>query len=73
MDIDFVEFEAMDGLSRDFPAESGMELPIGQFMVEIHLTNGATSAAEYLKWYVILCSKINCTINRIYLVLTYVI
>ncbi len=49
MDIEFAEFEAMDGLSADFPIDAGMELPVGQLMVEIHLFAQQT-AAGYLKW-----------------------
>ena len=49
MDIEFAEFEAMDGLNTDFPIDAGMELPVGQFMVEIHLFAQQT-AAGYLKW-----------------------
>lgn len=51
MDIEFAEFEGMDGLSRDFPVESGYELPIGQLMVEIHLFNGRIDAKTYLQWW----------------------
>lgn len=50
MDIEFAEFEAMDGLNRDFPAEQGLEFPIGQFMVEAHFFNGL-DAKTYLQWY----------------------
>lgn len=50
MDIEFAEFEAMDGLGKDFPIEQGLELPIGQFMVEIHFFNGMDSK-NYLQWY----------------------
>ncbi|KAF9876945.1 hypothetical protein CkaCkLH20_05791 [Colletotrichum karsti] len=50
MDIEFAEFEAMDGLLTDFPQISGEELPIGQLMIEIHFFNGMTSAG-YLDWW----------------------
>ena len=50
MDIEFAEFEAMDGLSRDFPAAEGFELPIGQLMVEIHFFEGMDSKG-YLEWW----------------------
>ncbi len=50
MDIEFAEFAAMDGLSRDFPVTDGKELPIGQLMVEIHFFNAQT-AAGYLSWW----------------------
>ena len=50
MDIEFAEFEAMDGLVHDFSAESGMELPIGQFLVEIHFFGSRQSAKGYLNW-----------------------
>ena len=43
----------MDGLMQDFPAEAGMELPIGQLMVEIHMFKGRKTAEEYLKWYML--------------------
>ncbi|KAH8899186.1 hypothetical protein GQ53DRAFT_801783 [Thozetella sp. PMI_491] len=51
MDIEFAEFEAMDGLSYDFPASRGMELPIGQLLVEIHLFGGRITTEEYLDWW----------------------
>lgn len=51
MDIEFAEFDAMDGIVKDFPAEAGMELPIGQLMVEVHMFNGKRTAEEYLKWW----------------------
>ena len=47
MDIEFFEFESMDSFT-DFHA--GKELPIGQFMVEVHMFNGQTSEG-YLKWF----------------------
>lgn len=50
MDIEFAEFESMDGLDRDFPAEIGVDLPIGQFLVEIHLFPGRQTARGYLEW-----------------------
>lgn len=50
MDIEFAEYESMDGLSRDFPIEQGMELPIGQLMIEIHLFVGQIDAKTYLNW-----------------------
>ena len=50
MDIEFAEFEAMDGLSRDFPASEGKELPVGQLMIEIHFFNGL-DAKGYLEWW----------------------
>jgi hypothetical protein len=51
MDIEFAEFEAMDGLSRDFPADKGYELPIGQLMIEIHLFKGRMDSKKYLDWW----------------------
>ena len=50
MDIEFAEFEAMDGLLRDFPTTAGKELPIGQLMIEIHLFPGRVTAEEYIDW-----------------------
>ncbi|OHW90933.1 hypothetical protein CSPAE12_10474 [Colletotrichum incanum] len=47
MDIEGAEYEAMDGLSRDFPDE---ELPIGQLMVEVHLGE-SKSAKAFLDWW----------------------
>ncbi|GJC84412.1 hypothetical protein ColLi_07250 [Colletotrichum liriopes] len=49
MDIEFAEFEAMQGLHDDFPMTAG-ELPIGQLMIEIHFFNGMTSSG-YLDWW----------------------
>lgn len=55
MDIEFAEYESMDGLSTDFPAGKGHELPIGQLMVEIHLFEddgrGKIDAKAYLEWW----------------------
>lgn len=51
MDIEFAEFESMDGLSADFPAEAGFELPIGQLMIEIHLFAGKIDSKTYLQWW----------------------
>lgn len=51
MDIEFAEFEAMDGLSDDFPASQGYELPIGQLMIEIHLFKGRIDSKAYLQWW----------------------
>ncbi|KAJ9151820.1 hypothetical protein NKR23_g2752 [Pleurostoma richardsiae] len=50
MDIEFAEFEALDGLGEDFPANRALGLPIGQLMVEIHFFNGQTSEG-YLNWW----------------------
>jgi hypothetical protein len=50
MDIEFAEFESMDGLSRDFPLADGMDLPIGQLMIEIHLFRHKIDAKTYLQW-----------------------
>ncbi|KAJ9142279.1 hypothetical protein NKR19_g7271 [Coniochaeta hoffmannii] len=51
MDIEFAEFEAMDGLSADFPADKGYELPIGQLMIEIHLFKDRMNSKKYLEWW----------------------
>lgn len=48
MDIEFAEFDAMDGFVDAF---EGHDLPVGQFMVEIHLFNNL-GAKQYLDWYV---------------------
>ena len=48
MDIEFAEFDAMDGFMESF---DGKDLPVGQFMVEIHLFN-SLAAKSYLDWYV---------------------
>jgi hypothetical protein len=50
MDIEFAEFDSMDGLSRDFPLAEGIDLPIGQLMIEIHLFNHKINAKKYLQW-----------------------
>lgn len=47
MDIEFAEFESMESLMAEF---AGRELPVGQFMVEIHFFNGLNSEG-YLKWW----------------------
>lgn len=49
MDIEFAEFESMDSLTA-FSTAAGQQLPIGQYMVEVHMFNGQTSAG-YLKWF----------------------
>ena len=50
MDIEFAEYDALDALSQAFPASAGMEFPLGQVMIEIHLFPGRISAEEYLGW-----------------------
>ncbi len=54
MDIEYAEFEAMDGFLRDFAAADGEqqppELPIGQLLVEIHFFHGM-QADPYLQWW----------------------
>ncbi|OLN92798.1 hypothetical protein CCHL11_06696 [Colletotrichum chlorophyti] len=50
MDIEFAEFEAMDGFGEDFPLSLGEELPIGQLMIEIHFFNGMT-VDRFLDWW----------------------
>lgn len=50
MDIEFAEFEAMDGFGEDFPIRAGEELPVGQLMIEIHFFNGMTSSG-FLDWW----------------------
>jgi hypothetical protein len=50
MDIEFAEFEAMDGFLSDFAESGGFDLPVGQVMIEIHFFNGQT-AAGYLAWW----------------------
>jgi hypothetical protein len=50
MDIEWWEFESMDGFMSDFPAAAGDELPLGQLMVEVHFYNGYTPA-QYLAWW----------------------
>ncbi|KLU87815.1 hypothetical protein MAPG_06808 [Magnaporthiopsis poae ATCC 64411] len=50
MDIEFFEYETMDGLDRDFSLAAGHEFPVGQFMVELHLLNGIT-AKTFLEWW----------------------
>ena len=51
MDIEFAEYESMDGLSQDFAADKGHELPIGQLMIEIHLFPGRIDSKTYLQWW----------------------
>jgi hypothetical protein len=51
MDIEFAEFESLDALSTDFPAEQGYDLPIGQLMIEIHLFAGKIDSKQYLDWW----------------------
>ncbi|KAK1974134.1 methyltransferase domain-containing protein [Colletotrichum cereale] len=51
MDIEVAEFEALDGLHRDFSG-AGDELPIGQLMVEIHLySNRDMTSRVFLDWW----------------------
>ncbi|KAL8331492.1 hypothetical protein RB593_002098 [Gaeumannomyces tritici] len=50
MDIEFFEYETMNGLDRDFPLAAGHEFPVGQFMVELHLLNDMT-AKTFLEWW----------------------
>ncbi|KAK1593753.1 methyltransferase domain-containing protein [Colletotrichum navitas] len=48
MDIDSSEFEALDGMHREFPIS--WELPVGQLMIEVHLSEDMTSQ-EFLDWW----------------------
>lgn len=50
MDIEGSEFEALDGLSEAFPASQGLELPIGQLLIEVHMKTHDT-AQWYLEWW----------------------
>lgn len=50
MDIEGSEFEALDSLSDAFPVEKGLELPIGQLLIEIHFKVHET-AQRYLEWW----------------------
>jgi hypothetical protein len=54
IDIEFAEFASLSSLSHAFPKAAGMEFPIGQMMVELHLfsTSGITSG-KFLAWYVL--------------------
>ena len=48
MDIEGSEFESMASLLKFFGRE---EVPVGQFMVEIHLEDGKISTDEFLNWW----------------------
>ncbi|KAK1976464.1 methyltransferase domain-containing protein [Colletotrichum cereale] len=50
MDIEKAEFDALDGMHRDFPLSVGEELPIGQLMIEIHLSED-TNSKTLLDWW----------------------
>lgn len=51
MDIEWAEYPSLTQLSHDFPAASGMEFPIGQMMIEIHIFAARNmSTGEFLKW-----------------------
>jgi hypothetical protein len=51
MDIEGAEYASLTRLSRDFPAASGREYPIGQVMIEVHIFAAQNmSSGEFLRW-----------------------
>ncbi|KAL0940038.1 uncharacterized protein CTRU02_206648 [Colletotrichum truncatum] len=50
MDIETFEFEVLDSLIGNFSAEKGLEVPIGQILVEIHLQR-PMDVHTYLEWF----------------------
>jgi hypothetical protein len=53
MDIEFAEFASLSSLPHAFPKAAGIDYPIGQMMIELHLfsANGIPSG-QFLTWYV---------------------
>ena len=47
MDIEFAEFDSMTAFLEDF---AGQKLPIGQFLVEIHLFKSKITTEKFLQW-----------------------
>jgi len=55
MDIEYAEFEALTSLDKAFPQLKGLDLPIGQLMVELHLFSiKGMTAPQFLKWWEVL-------------------
>jgi hypothetical protein len=51
MDIEYSEFESMSSLAAAFPKSEGLDLPVGQLMVEIHLFGyNDINPESFLKW-----------------------
>jgi hypothetical protein len=45
----FLEYDIMDGLSRDFSA-SGQTIPVGQFLIKIHIKDREQASKQYIDW-----------------------
>jgi hypothetical protein len=51
IDIEWAEYKALSRFSQDFPITRGIEFPIGQMMIEIHIHgDGTMNSGEFLKW-----------------------
>jgi hypothetical protein len=53
MDIEGYEFESMNSLIKHFTSQ-GLEIPISQFLVEIHLDPGRIGTDDFLTWWELL-------------------
>ncbi|KFX94177.1 hypothetical protein V490_04474 [Pseudogymnoascus sp. VKM F-3557] len=52
MDIEYAEFASLTSLDQAFPGDSGVELPIGQLMVELHLFgHEEMTGFNFLQWW----------------------
>ncbi len=51
IDIEWAEYASLTRLAQDFPAVNGIEYPIGQMMIEVHIfASRNMSSGEFLKW-----------------------
>jgi hypothetical protein len=73
MDIEYAEFASLTSLDQAFPGDSGVELPIGQLMVELHLFgHEEMTGYNFLQWFVLFCLQVfirymlSCGINLYY-------
>lgn len=60
MDIEYAEFASLTSLDQAFPEDSGVELPIGQLMVELHLFgHEEMTGFNFLQWFVLFCLQLH--------------
>jgi hypothetical protein len=51
MDIEYAEFASLTSLDQAFPERDGLDLPIGQLIVELHLFgHEEITGYKFLKW-----------------------
>lgn len=52
MDIEYSEYDSLTSFDLAFPRAKGLDLPVGQLMVEIHLFGyKEITSGQFLKWW----------------------